>query len=94
VVGRQNADIANTLRLRDVVMQPFFGFLYMWSNWRYLANTTQPSVCGGDVALCQITLTTCCLVKSNCMLGLWTVVNCWPEFKTYDYVTRTENLLN
>jgi len=24
-----------------------------------LANTVEPSVCGGDVALCQITLTTC-----------------------------------
>ena len=23
------------------------------------ANTTEPSVCGGDAALCQITLTTC-----------------------------------
>jgi len=27
--------------------------------WRNLANTTEPSVCGGDAALCQITLTTC-----------------------------------
>jgi len=26
---------------------------------RHLANTTEPSVCGGDAALCQITLTTC-----------------------------------
>ena len=25
-----------------------------------LANTTEPSVCGGDAALCKITLTTCC----------------------------------
>jgi len=25
-----------------------------------LANTTEPSVCGGDAVLCQITLTTCC----------------------------------
>jgi len=24
-----------------------------------MANTTEPSVCGGDAALCQITLTTC-----------------------------------
>ena len=24
-----------------------------------LANTTEPSVCGGDAVLCQITLTTC-----------------------------------
>jgi len=26
---------------------------------RHLANTTEPSVCGGDAALCQIALTTC-----------------------------------
>jgi len=24
-----------------------------------MANATEPSVCGGDAALCQITLTTC-----------------------------------
>jgi len=32
VVGLQNADIADTLQLRDVAMAtilPFFGFLYM-----------------------------------------------------------------
>jgi len=28
-------------------------------HWRNLANTIEPSVCGGDVALCQMTLTTC-----------------------------------
>ena len=27
--------------------------------WRHLANTSEPSVCGGDAAFCQITLTTC-----------------------------------
>jgi len=26
---------------------------------RHLANTTEPSICGGDAVLCQITLTTC-----------------------------------
>ena len=25
--------------------------------WRHLANTIEPSVCGGDAVLCQITLT-------------------------------------
>jgi len=31
VVGRQNADIADTLHLRDVAVATiFFGFLYMW----------------------------------------------------------------
>jgi len=29
VVGRQNADIANTLHLRDVAMATLCGFLYM-----------------------------------------------------------------
>jgi len=28
-------------------------------NWRHLANTIEPSVCGGDTVLCQISLTTC-----------------------------------
>jgi len=27
--------------------------------WCHLANTTEPSMCGGDAALCQIMLTTC-----------------------------------
>jgi len=27
--------------------------------WRNLANTIESSMCGGDAALCQITLTTC-----------------------------------
>jgi len=39
--------------------QPFWAF-YIWSaHWRHLKNTTEPSMCGGDAALCQITLTTC-----------------------------------
>jgi len=39
--------------------QPFLA-LYMWgAHWRHLKNTTEPSMCGGDAALCQITLTTC-----------------------------------
>jgi len=29
------------------------------SHWRNLANTIEPSMCGGDAAFCQITLTTC-----------------------------------
>jgi len=59
VVGQQNADIADALQLRDVAMATIFGFLYMDAHWRHLANKTEPSVCGGDAALCQITLTTC-----------------------------------
>jgi len=34
---------------------------YTWgAHSRHLTNMTEPSMCGGDVALCQITLTTCC----------------------------------
>jgi len=59
VVGRQNADIADTLHLRDVAMATTLAF-YIWgAHWRHLANTTEPSMCGGDAVLCQITLTTC-----------------------------------
>ena len=63
VVGQQSAYIANTLQLRDVAMATIFVFLYMgWRvHWRHLANTTEPSVCGCDAALCQITLSTCFL---------------------------------
>ena len=39
--------------------QPFLAF-YIWgAHWRHLKNTTEPSICGGDAAFCQITLTTC-----------------------------------
>jgi len=43
--------------LETLPWQPFFGFLYMGARWRHLANTTEPSMCGGYSALCQITLT-------------------------------------
>jgi len=29
------------------------------AHWRHLANTIEPSVCGSNAVLCQITLTTC-----------------------------------
>jgi len=29
------------------------------AHWPHLVNTIEPSICGGDVVLCQITLTTC-----------------------------------
>jgi len=32
---------------------------YGGAYWRHLANTVEPSVCGGDAALCQITVITC-----------------------------------
>jgi len=37
----------------------FLAFCIWGANWRHLANTTEPSMCGGDAVLCQITLTTC-----------------------------------
>ena len=63
--GRQNAYIADTLQLRDVHVAIIFGFLYMGAHWRHLANTIEPSVCGGDAVLCQITLTTCSLCVTD-----------------------------
>jgi len=39
----------------------------LWAHWHHLANIIEPSVCGGDAVLCQITLTTCfdsCAVMS------------------------------
>jgi len=59
VVGQQNADIAGTLQLRDVAMATIFGFLYMGTHWRHLANLTESSMCACDAALCQFTLSTC-----------------------------------
>jgi len=29
------------------------------ADWRHVADTTDPSICGGSAVLCQITLTTC-----------------------------------
>ena len=44
--------------------QPFLAF-YIWgAHWRHLKNRIEPSMCGGDAALCQITLTTCFLPYS------------------------------
>jgi len=38
---------------------------YIWgAHWRHLKNTTEPSMCGGDAASCQITLTTCFVAYS------------------------------
>ena len=37
----------------------FLAFYILGAYWRHLANTTEPFICVGDEALCQITLTTC-----------------------------------
>jgi len=37
--------------------QLLLSFCYIWgAHWRHLKNTTEPSMCGGNAALCQITL--------------------------------------
>jgi len=43
---------------------------------RHLANTTEPSMCGGDAACCQITLATCfdSLCMTRCFLFYSTVL--------------------
>jgi len=71
MVGRQNVDIADTLYLRDVAMPTSFLVFCIWgAHSRHLANTTEWSVCGGDAALCQITLTTCLHCVSSCLLAV------------------------
>ena len=37
-------------------------FCIWGAHWRHLKNTKEPSVCGGDAALCQITLTSLVVV--------------------------------
>ena len=43
--------------------------IFIWgAHWRHLANMTEPSTCGSDAALCQITLTTCLFGKQMTFL--------------------------
>ena len=49
------ANVHNLYRIRQVAPMCPHGR----AHWRHLANTTELSICGGDVVLCQITLTTC-----------------------------------
>jgi len=59
VVSRQNADIASTLHIRGIAMATIFVAFYIWgAHWCHIVNMTEPSMCRGDAALCQITLTT------------------------------------
>ena len=62
-VKLHDEDIADFDVLRDVAT--IFGLLW-GAYWHHLANTTEPSMCGGDAALCQITLTTCCYYDYYC----------------------------
>jgi len=50
---------------RDVDMATVLAF-YIWgAPWRHLANTIERSMCGGDAALCQITLTSCYISRES-----------------------------
>jgi len=62
VVSRQNADISDTLHLRDVAMATVFVFVYMGCTLAHLANTVH--VCS-EAALCQITLTTIVIITGS-----------------------------
>jgi len=42
------------------LVSPRYRVLDGHAHWRHLPNTTEPSVCGGDAVLCEITLTACC----------------------------------
>jgi len=75
VVGQQNADTADTLQLRDVAMTTIFSFRIWGVHWRHLANTTELSVCGGDTALCQMTLTTCFITIKTMNVSVETSFN-------------------
>jgi len=68
--------------------QPFLAF-YIWgAHWRHLKNTTEPSMCGGDAALCQITLTTCLTSLRVAKVRLSTCVLCYIcDATIYDVTT-------
>jgi len=55
-VGRRNhvLDGGSDPPCEGVILRP-----HGKAHWRHLANTIELSVCGGNAALCQITLTAC-----------------------------------
>ena len=55
MVGKQNADIAETLQLRDIAGQLFLPFYICDAHLCHLSNTTDPSSSGGGT----ISLTIC-----------------------------------
>jgi len=68
VVKLSHKDIAKIEVLMDVAMATILAF-YIWdAHWRNLANTTEPTMCGGDAALCQIILTTCYYLQMYSMI--------------------------
>jgi len=48
----------------------FWLSVYGVYHWRHLKNTTEPSMCGGDAALCQITFTTCYVYRPSSVVCL------------------------
>jgi len=64
------------------------GSIIRWdARWRHLANTTEPSMCGGDVASCQTILTTYCCHCSRRLtdacrpdVSLWTLTHSSVSF--------------
>jgi len=67
--------------------------LHDGAHWCNLANITEPSVCGGDMALCQTTLTTCSGWKARDFEvglkrdGVWKEVSClqWRGIKNLNH---------
>jgi len=69
--------------------QPFSAFCIWGAHWRHLKNMTEPSMCGGDAALRQITLTTCCICSLVLKLQEFRVApspNC--EAKLADFLSH------
>jgi len=74
-LGKQHADDTRGLcKMAEPIRMPFglwtrvgpWNHVWHGARWRHIANTTEPSVCGGDAALRQITSTTC----SNACYGI------------------------
>jgi len=40
------------------------------AHWHHLVSTIEPSVCGDDAVLCQITLTTCYIMVTDVIIAV------------------------
>ena len=63
------------------------------AHWRHLANTVEPSMCGGDAAHYQITLSTCfSIIASTLHTGqsLTAVLFCWGLEKSQTKMMRSK----
>ena len=73
MVGRQKADIVDTLHLRDLAMATIFWLSTYWVHSGATCRIRLNGLCGGDAALRQITLTTCYYFSaswsSSCLLA-------------------------